>query len=228
MTALIIIEGVVIILLLVLTAGLLKSHAEILRSLDRLESNQPRPPDAVGMLPRTTGLGRVPSPVVSGVDPAGSAVAVSVEQPDGEILLAFLSSGCSSCRVFWSSLGTGTELPTPKTRPMIVTKGPASESAAKIADLAPDGVSIVMSDEAWDSFRVPLTPYFVLVGPGGQILGEGSATAMDRLLDLFRQAALDAGPMTMGTSQREALVDRRLRDTGVEPGHPSLYEDPLG
>ena len=36
MTALVVLEGVVILLLLILVAGLLKSHAEILRQLHRL------------------------------------------------------------------------------------------------------------------------------------------------------------------------------------------------
>ncbi len=219
MTAVIIIEAVVIVLLLVLVAGLLKSHAEILRQL--------HPEKTAGHPLRTTGLGKAPVGEVSGVDAHGSTVSVSLRHGRADTMLAFLSAGCASCQVFWEELADRPDLPTPTTRPVIVTKGPQSESPAKIAELAPPRMTLVMSDEAWDSFKVPLTPYFMLIDGEGRIIGEGSATSMTHLLGLFRQSASDSNPVRMSTSGRERFTDDRLSQSGVEPGDPSLYEDPL-
>lgn len=223
MTAVVIIEAVVIVILLILVAGLLKSHAEILRRLDRLGAiDHDEEPTRQ---PRTTGLGRAPSDDITGVDPSGASVTVAIKRRRGETLLAFLSTGCASCQVFWEELANRADL---SARPIIVTKGPSAESPAEVVRLAPSQVRLVMSDEAWDAFRVPLTPYFMLVDGNGNIIGEGSATNMDRLLGLFRQSALDTNPERMNTRNRERLTDERLSRSGVEPGDPSLYEDPLG
>lgn len=226
MSAVVVIEGVVIVLLLILVAGLLKSHAEILRRLDSLDGGTQPSTDAERL--RTTGLRSAPTEEIVGVDPAGSAVSTSLAHARGETLLAFLSTGCASCRVFWSELAGDAPLATATTRPVIVTKGPQSESPSKVADLAPQGVRTIMSDEAWDAFRVPLTPYFMLVDGNGQVIGEGSATDLTHLNSLFEQSIADTlSPVRLGTKSRERLTDDRLSRSGVEPGDPSLYEDPL-
>lgn len=225
MAAVVVIEAVVIVLLLVLVAGLLKSHAEILRRLDQLGSDGNASTGAQQL--RTTGLGRAPTDEISGVDQVGSAVTVSLVHGRGETLLSFLSTGCAGCRVFWEELAGTQDLPTAATRPVIVTKGPRAESPAKVADLSPGGVQVVMSDEAWDMFRVPLTPYFMLVDGKGDIIGEGSATNMNHLLGLFRQSAADSSPVRLNTRERERFTDDRLSSSGIEPGDQSLYEDPL-
>jgi hypothetical protein len=225
MTAVVIIEAVVIVLLLVLVAGLLKSHAEILRRLESPGAAADEPTQAQRL--RTTGLGRAPANEISGVDPVGSMLSVSLTHGRGETLLSFLSTGCASCRVFWEELAGSPELPTPHTRPVIVTKGPQAESPAKVADLAPSGVNVVMSDEAWDTFRIPLTPYFMLVDGDGAVIGEGSATNMNHLLGLFRQSAADSAPVRLNTRERERFTDDQLSSSGIEPGDQSLYQDPL-
>lgn len=225
MTAVVIIEAVVIVMLLILVAGLLKSHAEILRRLDRLGAAADGA-DHETRQPRTSGLGRAPTNEITGVEPDGSAVSVSLSPRTGETLLAFLSTSCASCQVFWDEFATHPALSTTDTRPIIVTKGSGAESPPKVAQLAPPEVRVVVSDEAWDEFKVPLTPYFMLVGGDGGIIGEGSATNMDRLFDLLRGSA-DDNPVRMSTRQRERFTDDRLSGSGVEPGDPSLYEDPL-
>lgn len=226
MSAVVIVEGVVIVLLLVLVAGLLKSHAEILRQLDALGGGEvDRPGDS--SRPRTTGLGQAPTDAIVGVDPSGAATSVSLRHGRGETLIAFLSTGCTSCRVFWEALTPESRLVTPRTRPVIVTKGPGSESPAKVRELVPDGIRVVMSDDAWDAYRVPVTPYFMLVDHDGAVIGEGSAADMSRLIGLFEQAVADADPTRLDTRQRERFTDGRLSQAGVEPGDASLYEDPL-
>lgn len=225
MTAVVIIEGVVIVLLLVLMAGLLKSHAEILRRLAGLGAGEGgADPER---RPGTTGLGQAPTETIAGVDVRGSSTSISLTHGRGETLLAFLSTGCASCRVFWEELSGSPQMPTPNTRPVIVTKSPKAESPSKVAELAPSQITLVMSDEAWDTFRVPLTPYFMLVAGDGGVIGEGSATNMEHLLGLFRQSVADSDPTRLGTQERQEFTDQRLSRAGIDPGDPSLYENPL-
>ncbi|MGH8913489.1 MAG: hypothetical protein ACRDZM_03135 [Acidimicrobiia bacterium] len=230
MPALIIIEGVVIVLLAILVAGLLKSHAEILRQLDALGASED---GAVGVgsdqtRPRTTGFEKAPASSLTGVDLDGASVAVSLEHGRGSTLLAFLSSGCLSCETFWREFHGDFELPTPDTRTVIVTKGPGSESPGRVRELAPSQVPLLMSDEMWDVFRVPMTPYFLLVDGRGMVIGEGAASSWRHLLGLLRQSAADAaGPIHPDGGGQRQLTDTQLDEAGLEPGDPSLYKNPL-
>lgn len=230
MTAVIVIEGVVIVLLAVLVAGLLKSHAEILRQLNALGAGEDGSV-TVGSpqtRPKTTGFEKAPASTLAGVDLGGSAVSVSLEQGRGNTLLAFLSSGCLSCETFWREFNGDFDLPTPDTRTVIVTKGPGSESAAKVRELAPSRLQLLMSDEMWDTFRVPMTPYFLLVDGAGMVIGEGAASSWRHLLGLLRQSAADAAsPIHLDTGERLQFTDTQLRSAGVKPGDPTLYENPL-
>lgn len=228
MTAVIVIEAAVIVLLLILVAGLLRSHAEILRQLhqlsthgDGLETTRPRTPPA-------TKLEMVPTAQISGTDPGGALRTVSLQHGRGNTLLAFLSSGCLSCQAFWEALKGDFDTPTPDTRVVVVTKGPASESVSRIGELAPQQVPLIMSDEVWDQFRVPATPYFLMVDGQGRILGEGSAASWRRLLRLFRRAVADAQhPAHLDTRSREEYTDSRLSGAGVESEDPTLYQNPV-
>lgn len=226
MTALIVIEGVVIVLLLVLVAGLLRSHAEILRQLHRLGASVED--TAAVTQPRSVGFGEAPSSEVTGTDLGGAECTVTLRNGRSPTLLAFLSSGCATCRVFWQELHGDLEPPLPGTRTVVVTKGPRSESPARLAELAPPDATLIMSDETWDEFRVPLTPYFLLVDADARVIGEGSARNWEHLLSLLRQSAADApDPTRLDTESREEFTDTRLRRSGVEPGDKSLYENPL-
>ena len=226
MTAIVVIEGVVILLLLILVAGLLKSHAEILRQLHRL-GGATESGDVPGV-PQSVGFGEAPTTELIGTDLAGASRTISLITGRSPTLLAFMSSGCASCRVFWQELHGDLEPPLPDTRTVVVTKGRRSESPAKLAELAPEGTTLVMSDETWDDFRVPLTPYFLLLDGQARVIGEGSAGNWSQLLSLLGQSAADSGdPTQINTKGRERFTDSRLRKSGVEPGDPSLYEDPL-
>lgn len=227
MTAVLVVEAVVIVLLLILVAGLLKSHAEILRQLHRLGIGEEEPAGAPSFR-ASTGLGRAPAAEITGVDPTGAPRVVTLEHGRGNTLLAFLSSGCASCQVFWEELSRDYDLPTPETRVVIVTKGEGSESPGRIAQLAPPAAPLVMSDEVWDLFRVPLTPYFLLIDGQGQVLGEGSATSWERLLELFRRSQADeARPTRLDTRGRSTMTDSQLTEAGIEPGDDALYRNPV-
>lgn len=203
MVAIVSVETVLLVLLVVLVAALLRSHAEILRRLgppeDARAPKVAEPPTSI----RTD----TDAPEIAGVTATGDAIKLSLN--GAPILLAFLSSGCTSCARFWGALG---EHPLPHgVQPMIVTRGPDREQRSKLRSMAPASVPVVMSSSAWEAYAVPGSPYFVFV-EGGQVRGEGVATTWDALTSLLGDAV-----------EEERGVDERLAAAGIGPDHPSLY-----
>ena len=135
---------------------------------------------------------------VSGETLSGGAKAITVTGSDDLLLLAFLSSGCGSCIEFWRTLRAKKgKLPGLDAEVVVVTKGPAREEPAKLAELAGERVEVLMSDESWDAYDVPLTPHFVLVDRStGSVIGEGSSTDPDALAGVMARAAADAATCT--------------------------------
>jgi hypothetical protein len=183
MLALVVVLVVVAGLLCVVVAGLLRSHADIIRSLHSLGVGVGDPSTAHGApasqdqpvhlrngppLPAERSSTSVHD--LEGVTPGGDGVVVSMASSD-LTLLAFLSSGCSSCAGFWAALADPAQrrLLPQSTRVVIVTKGPEWESPKEIAGKAPPDVLVVMSTNAWGQYEVPGSPYFALVdGRGGR------------------------------------------------------------
>jgi hypothetical protein len=199
--ALVSVETVLLVLLVVLVAALLRSHAEILRRLGPEAAGSPLPPDPPGgTRPETS------PPAIAGVTPAGDAIKLSLNGTP--TLLAFLSSGCTSCARFWDALGER-RLPD-GLRPLIVTRSPDREQRSKLRSLAAATVPVVMSSPAWEDYAVPGSPYFVLV-EGGEIRGEGIATTWDALTSLLGDAV-----------EERRGIDERLAAAGIGPDHPSL------
>jgi hypothetical protein len=198
--ALVSVETVLLVLLVVLVAALLRSHAEILRRLGpEGDAGVPAPPERI----RTD----TAAPELAGVTPTGDAVKLAFHGTP--TLLAFLSTGCTSCAQFWEKLGDSR--PAPELRTVIVTHGADREHVAKLRRLAPDAVPLVMSSQAWEDYGVPGTPYFVLV-EGDSIQGEGVATTWSSLASLLGDAIED-----------ERGLDERLEAAGIGPEHPSLF-----
>jgi hypothetical protein len=255
---LVIMDTVVVVLLAVLVAGLLRSHADILRALHSLGAGVGDPAEEAG--PSRTGPRTDVTPSsssapltigpplpghrdawsahdVEGTDPHGDAVAVSVTHNDHLTLLAFLSSGCTTCAAFWTALGDtgGSALPA-DVRAVVVTKGSELETPAEVRRRAPAGTTVVMSSRAWDDYEVPGSPFFVLVdGRSHRRVGEGVARQFTQVADLVRRARADAGTgdngraamRGLGGQARESLNDRELIAAGIPPGHPSLYPETL-
>lgn len=243
--------AIVLAVLGLLVVGLLRSHAEILRALhdngivldpDREHDHTH---DATSGAPTINTRPGVPSPRaveggraagISGSTPDGAAKAIPVAGRDHATLLAFLTSGCSTCAGFWESFAAGVELP-PETRLVVVTRGADAESPAAVAELASPELSVVMSTEAWDDYSIPVAPYFVLVdGRNGLVAGEGAAATWDRVLALLGKALADAGydgenrltRRDLFTRRpREDRADRELADAGIVPGDPRLYHEEL-
>jgi hypothetical protein len=149
-TAMVVLLTVLVAVLGVLVIGLLRSHAEILRRLHDLGADvyEDR---AMGPGPTPVGLTAVNRPSsapertpgdrtsdIQGVTPAGRAAAVSLVG-DTPSLLAFLSSGCTTCADIWAALDglQPDDLPVEGIRIVAVTRDATHESPAAIARLAP-------------------------------------------------------------------------------------------
>jgi hypothetical protein len=213
MVAIVSVETVLLVLLVVLVAGLLRSHAEILRRLGAAGDAVAAPP------PRERGAAETRAPALSGNTPDGDVVTLDFAGEEGApTLLAFLTSGCSSCGRFWSTLAEP-RLPS-GVQTVIVTHGAERERPAKLRTLAPRGVPVVMSSPAWEHYGVPGSPYFVLVD--STIRGEGIATTWEALASLVSDAIEDQAAGGNGTT-RAHRVDDVLAGAGIGPDHPSLY-----
>jgi hypothetical protein len=229
---------VVVALLAVLVAGLLRTHAEILRALHDLDVNLD-PAQADPPARRTqAGIAAPGERATAGFDltgatPVGEAVHIAVLGADRLTLLAFLSSTCLTCRGFWEAF-TEPALDVPgDARLVIVTKGLEAESESALRKLAPRTVPTVLSSDAWTNYGVPVAPYFVLVdGLTGEVVGEGAAASWDQVRNLMGQSLADAGlAVRRGRIARDrsdggaraAQVDDALRAAGIGPGHPSLH-----
>ena len=119
----------------------------------------------------------------------GEVLALSLLGQD--TLVAFLSSGCTTCQEFWNAFRREPELP-PGARLVVVTKSPDEESPSALHDRRPDGVPLLMSDETWEAFGVPGSPYFAYVDASGRLLGEGSGASWPQVLSLMQQSRADA------------------------------------
>ena len=220
MTALVAVETLLLVLLVLLVAGLLRSHAEILRRL----GPAPDEPGADDLVVRQQAPARDPGALgaadVAGATLRGDSAKVSLAPGSPPTLLAFLTSGCTSCRNFWDAFGEGMPGELGDVRVVAVTKDGSHESPSRLRELAPSGLPVLLSSAAWDAYSVPGSPYFVYVEDGA-IQGEGSATQWPQLASLLRDARADA---RIAGGQRRALdADATLEAAGIGPGHPSLY-----
>jgi hypothetical protein len=214
MELLVAVETILLIVIGVLVVGLLRSHAELLSRVDgeRADSRAEPPLPAVRE--------GVEAPSLVGVTLDGRRVDRSFEAGERSALLAFLSSGCDSCRSFW---GAFRERPTVPggAELIIVTKDPDMESPSKLEGLTTEGIELVLSSQAWADYDIPSYPFFVHVdGRSGQINGQGTASEWDQVASLLTDSLWDANG---GKRQREAREDDDLEVAGIHPGHPSLY-----
>lgn len=220
-----------VLLLAVLCVALLRSHAEILRHLDRLgiRLDDTRSGAPLSMTRRSGGP--TSGSQISGVTPAGEPLVISPTTGHDPVLLAFLSTTCSSCTVFWEGLDRPQmEIAGSRYRVLLVTLGAEEESPTRAGSLAKGDVEVVMSSQAWTDYQVPGAPYFVLIDPDdGAVVGEGSASTFEALTTFLSDAAGDRHwdaerSFADGTdSDRERMIDEELRRAGIHPGHPSLH-----
>lgn len=259
MTAVVVGLTVAVALLGLLVAGLLRGHADVLRAMHQLGVDlDPNAPSAqpAGVV-SVAAPGRRPTPArpaatdvedLTGVTPTGDAISLAVGGVRHDTLVAFLTSGCATCRAFWEWFRTGPPEVPGGARLVVVTRGPEAESPGAIAGLA-GATPVVMSTEAWEHYDAPYAPYFVYIsGPAAKVVGEGVAAGWEEVRTLVANAVADGTttPRTAAGSdsgrggsgdsarwglhsrsradqQRDEEVDRQLRAAGIEPGDPRLY-----
>jgi hypothetical protein len=226
MVAIVSVETLLLVVLVVLVAGLLRSHAEILRRLEEATGTAApsgaAAPTGAGQIPQAAAPARAPgapAAPVAGPTPAGDALVLDFAGRAGQAtLLAFLTSGCTTCAGFWETLGEA-RLPA-GVQVVVVTHGEERERPAKLRKLVPVGVPVIMSSQAWRDYSVPASPYFVLVD--GSVRGEGAATSWSALSSLVSDAIEDHREAVDGTARADA-AERKLAAAGIGPDHPSLY-----
>ncbi|HEV7148757.1 MAG TPA: hypothetical protein VGN48_17335 [Pedococcus sp.] len=212
MLAVVVAEGVAVLLLGLLVLGLLRSHALILKALHELGAGLELEKEAgTGVTTASTGGGQagpgpVPVELESGVVPAtrkdstrahdivGTDLArverrVPVTAPGSRTLLAFLTSGCSVCQTFWEEFQGAVEVPGDGAL-YVIAKGPEEESIPSLRSLAGER-EVVQSSAAWVDYDIPGSPYFVYV-EAGRVTGEGSATTWTQVRDLMAQGVSDS------------------------------------
>lgn len=209
MLAVVIAEGVAVVLLGILVLGLLRSHALILKALHELGAGLELEKDAgTGVTTATTGgkPGPVPVELETGVVPATrqdsttahdivgtdlerASVDLAVTTPGQRTLLAFLTSGCSVCQTFWDEFQHEVDVPGDGDL-RVIAKGPEEESIPSLRSLAGE-LPVIQSTSAWVDYDIPGSPYFVYV-EGGRVTGEGSATTWPQVRDLMAQGVADS------------------------------------
>lgn len=202
LTALVIVETIVVCLLAVVVVSLLRSHAELLRRLPAPDDEQDH--HAHGAAVPIESAPAVPSSLptpkrraseardVAGTTLGGDQVVVSAASGT-DTLFAFLSTGCLTCQTFWDGLRPGVRQPMPGgARVVVVVKDPAFESPSKLATLAPADVPVIQSSQAWEDFGVQMSPYFCFVdGRSGTVRSEGAAMSWDQVSSLLTDALFD-------------------------------------
>ena len=262
MTVLVLVEAVLLAVLTVLVAGLLRAYGTVLQRLHQLDGGAtPAGGRQFDLLPLATPMPALDGPTAAAATPApaqagpefGEAHDIAGETLDGQLvsarvadvehdtLLLFLSSGCSSCEVFWTELAQPVPLPA-GTRLLVVTQGAREESRADLTAMAPPGLDVILSSEAWRDYEVPGSPHVVFVdGRTNRIRGEGTGQSLRQVSELLARSTGDAGfvGVTGGVgravsgdvrkggrdAEQEALVDRELLAAGIVPGDPRLYGD---
>lgn len=98
--------------------------------------------------------------------------------------MLLMTSGCLGCREVWAALAereASVLLGTPEI--VVVTPDPTLEDSRKVADLAPPGVTVVMSTETWQAFRAGPAPWVAVVRDG-RIVCEGAVAGWSEVVSL--------------------------------------------
>jgi hypothetical protein len=226
MLAVVVAEAVVLLLLGALVIGLLRSHAEILRTLHEAGlggGEAAGDGDLITIGPTVSAARAQPASDIGGLSLDGDAMAVGIVGVENDTLIAFLSTTCHTCAPFWERFRQ--EFETPRgARLLIVVHG--DDNTAKVRTLAAPEVLVVVSSEAWDSYGVPGSPHFVYVqGGSGRVLGEGTGASWSQVHDLIEHAVGGGVGAGVGSPRDNAVrIDRELLEVGIGPGHPSLHQ----
>ncbi len=167
--------AVAVALLAVIVFGLLRTHAEILRALAGLGVQLDEDSNVESRsVAQPTSVSSVTTPSMAhdivGVTPSGSSTKVGVAGTGHTTLLAFISSGCRTCKPFWDAFADPSlSLPGSGTRLVLVGQDRIHESDSTFDALVPGGIKAVMSTAAWQTTKYQGHPisYLFRVRPIG-------------------------------------------------------------
>jgi hypothetical protein len=199
-----------------ITVGLLRSHAEVLRRLPDTHDDHDHAHggDTHGFEPSFAGGETIPghlpgprgaaTPVVDIAGPTLDGAEIAISPTKTDTLVAFLSSGCLTCKTFWDGLQPARREPLPgDARLVVVVKDRDKESPSRLRDLAPTDLPVVMSSKAWEDYGVTMSPYFLFVGAAsGTVRSEGAATSWDQVRSLLTDA-IDDERLAMEAAARD-------------------------
>jgi len=217
MTLIVVTNTVLLVLLSMLVVGLLRSHAEILRRLgpgeEDADAGRGVPAHANDLELVAAGSAGLPAPRpaapaaadIAGDTPAGEALKLSV-RGGRDTLVAFLSSGCLTCLGLWEGIRDDPEPLPGGARLVVVTKGRDRESPSRLRELSPPDVPVVMSTEAWESYGIAMSPYFVHVDGDGSVRSEGAASSWEQVRSLLRDAIEDEEDSRVHDAARPRVV----------------------
>jgi hypothetical protein len=203
LSALVAVETVLLALLVIVVVALLRSHAEVLRRLPAIdeEGREPARLEPIALGKREPELpAHLPGPRarasvahdIGGTTLEGDRIVISMSS-GVDTVIAFLSSGCLTCRTFWDGLQPSVRRPLPGgARVVVVVKDREVESPSKLRDLAPTDVPVVHSSQAWEDFQIAMSPYFCFVdGTTGEVRSEGAAMTWEQVASLLRDSLMD-------------------------------------
>ncbi len=229
-----IIIAALLVVALVYIVALLRSHADILRRLAALEERAGSgvaSPTAEAAAPPVGGGEVTTAGPISGTTLHGDSVTLAFGLGSPVTLIAFLTSGCTSCAPLWAGLHDSRDLASLAQRVAVVTHDATRESPTRLQRLAPVGTDVIMSSAAWADYAVPGSPHFVLTDGAGGILGRGSALSWSQLETMVADARADArraADPARTTAERAERSEGALASAGIGPGHASLYPSASG
>lgn len=145
-----------------------------------------------------------PAVDLEGEDPTGDPVEIRIATRAGPVLLCFLQTRCDGCEEFWRGLGAPPGSGWPDGLSLVaVTHGPDTVDRSEVARLSAGTgtVPVVMSDRAWDDYRITGYPFFVLVDPGPSlVVGETVGFGWSDVRAMV-EAAVVAGEDKPGTGK---------------------------
>jgi hypothetical protein len=236
MTVVVALDTLAVLFLALLVAALLRSHAEILKRLEAADRGASDRSGAARMdpslAPVADGRSGARAIDIEGTTVDGEPATRALSTEKSGTLLAFLTSGCSTCGEFWRRFAAGTVVPGGADL-LAVVKDSDHESPVKLRALAGGRVPMVMSSDAWEDYTVPVAPYFVFVH-GGTIHSEGAASRWEQVESLLADAIAETplgGPSLVrvdprvgdGHPERIRAADQALEAAGIGPGDPRLY-----
>jgi hypothetical protein len=225
MVILVSVETVVLALLSLFVFGLLRSHAEIIRAVQTYGRALGNDSDGIPLELAPTAGQVTPALGFAGETLDGKPVEYPLwATDDRDTVLAFLTTGCQTCQTFWDAFQAEDLGLPPDTRLIIVAKDRRSESRGRLRRLAPAHHDLVLSRDAWTTYQVPGSPYFVYItGSNAKVSGQGTGQSWTQVLDLLSltreedEVAADEGSGAFAIQPSIEAAEAHVHPVLIEP-----------